>query len=144
MRPHPYLRAYMAGTVVPTVFLLVIVSAFAWFRFSGPSHTVGEGLLVGSMAGFMVFPMAVVPNLWGIWNMLHLASRSRLRLPLAVHGALLPLILFPLGLMLARDFVADVARVRTLAAPFVPVGMAVYYLVWKYIVGFLNQELGIG
>jgi len=27
--------------------------------------------------------------------------------------------------------------------PMVPVGMTVYYLAWKYLVGFLNQEVGI-
>jgi hypothetical protein len=25
----------------------------------------------------------------------------------------------------------------------VPIGMAVYYLAWKYLVGFLNAEIGI-
>jgi hypothetical protein len=25
----------------------------------------------------------------------------------------------------------------------VPIGMAVYYLAWKYLVGFLNDEVGI-
>jgi hypothetical protein len=29
------------------------------------------------------------------------------------------------------------------ALPMVPIGMAVYYLGWKYLVGFLNQEMGI-
>ena len=32
MRPHPYLRAYMAGIVVPTLFLLVIVLLVFWAR----------------------------------------------------------------------------------------------------------------
>ena len=29
MRPHPFLRAYMAGIMVPTLFLLVVMSVFA-------------------------------------------------------------------------------------------------------------------
>jgi hypothetical protein len=29
------------------------------------------------------------------------------------------------------------------ALPMVPIGMAVYYLAWKYLVGFLNAEIGI-
>ena len=33
MRSHPYLRAYMAGIVVPTLFLLVIMSIDAYHRY---------------------------------------------------------------------------------------------------------------
>ena len=29
MRPHPYLRAYMAGIVVPTLFLLCATTVYA-------------------------------------------------------------------------------------------------------------------
>ncbi len=46
--------------------------------------------------------MAVVPNMWGVWNMLHLALRSRLQWSIGVHGAILPLLLMPLGYALAR------------------------------------------
>ena len=40
MRPHPYLRAYMVGIVVPTLFLLVIVAvqAFRRYYFEVPSR----------------------------------------------------------------------------------------------------------
>ena len=144
MRPHPFLRAYMAGIVVPTLFLLIIVSAFATFRFAlVPGRTIGDGLLVGSFASVIVFPMAVVPNLWGIWNMLYLALRSRVPVSLGVHGALLPIILVPLGVLLTREL-----RVATIQLGFAmavaPIAMAVYYLAWKYAVGFFNDELGIG
>jgi hypothetical protein len=30
-----------------------------------------------------------------------------------------------------------------LALPMLPIGMAVYYLAWKHLVGRLNAELGI-
>jgi hypothetical protein len=134
----------MAGIVVPTLFLLVILSVFATFRFSGaPPHMLGDGLLVGSLAGAIVFPMAVVPNLWGVWNMLHLALRSRARLPLGVHGAILPLLLVPAGVVLARTLGVFTIQWR-LALAAAPIGMAVYYLVWKYVVGFLNDEIGVG
>jgi hypothetical protein len=33
MRPRPYLRAYMAGIVVPTLFLLVVMSVDAYHRY---------------------------------------------------------------------------------------------------------------
>ena len=144
MRPHPYLRAYMAGIVVPTLFLLVILAALVSFRvyLEVPSQLVFE-LPVRPLERAVVFPMAVVPNLWGAWNMLHLALRSRVRLPLGVHGALLPLLLIPAGVTLTRTL--DVFTIQwRFALPAAPIGMAVYYLAWKYIVGFLNDEVGIG
>ena len=51
--------------------------------------------------------MAVVPHLWGVWNMLYLALRSRQRWSLAVHGAVLPLLLMPIGVGLARSLSSD-------------------------------------
>ena len=47
--------------------------------------------------------MAVVPNMWGAWNMLYLELRSRFRWSLGVHGALHPLLLMPLGIALASS-----------------------------------------
>ena len=144
MRPHPYLRAYMAGIVVPTLFLLWILVVVVGFRvyLEVPSQFVFE-LPMRPLERAIVFPMAVVPNLWGVWNMLHLALRSRVRVPLGVHGALLPLLLIPAGVMLTRTL--DVFTIQwRFALPAAPIGMAVYYLAWKYIVGFLNDEVGIG
>jgi hypothetical protein len=143
MRPHPYLRAYMAGVVVPTLFLLVIMLVFAYHRyyFEVPNQFVVP--LPGQpLDRAIVFPMAVVPNVWGLWNVLYVALRSRLRLSLGLHGALLPLILMPLGVALASALDAFTIQWR-FALPMVPIGMAVYYLVWKHLVGFLNDEVGI-
>jgi hypothetical protein len=69
MRPHPYLRAYMAGIVVPTLFLLVIMTVYAVFAFylEVPSQFVLE-MPAPPLQRAIVFPMAVVPNLWGVWN----------------------------------------------------------------------------
>ncbi len=144
MRPHPYLRAYMAGIVVPTMFLLVVIVLYSYFGFyyEVPSQFVSE-LPARPLVRAIVFPMAVVPNLWGVWNMLHLALRSRLRLPLGLHGALLPLLLFPMGIALGR--LLDVFTIQwQLALPVIPIGMAAYYLAWKHIVSRLNAEVGIG
>jgi hypothetical protein len=143
MRPHPFLRAYMAGIVVPTLFLLVVMTVFAYHRyyFEVPNQFVVPlpGL---PLERALVFPMAVVPNVWGLWNMLYLAIRSRIRLPLGLHGALLPLLLMPGGVILAR--VLDVFTIQwRFALPMVPIAMAVYYLAWKYVVGFLNEEMAI-
>jgi len=144
MRPHPYVRAYMAGIVVPTVVLLVaVVPLYVYFQFyfEVPSQFV-VGLPGRPLERAIVFPMAVVPNAWGLWNMLHLALRSRVRLPLALHGALLPLVLMPLGVLVARQF--DFFGLQwQFVLPMVPIGMAAYYLAWKYLVAFLNAEVGI-
>ncbi|MCG6927131.1 MAG: hypothetical protein LJF30_17730 [Acidobacteria bacterium] len=98
MRPHPYLRAYMAGIVVPTLFLLVIVvvQAFRSYYFEVPSQFV-LGYPALPLDRAFLFPMAVVPNAWGLWNVLYLALRSRVRLPVGVFGSLLVLVLVPAG-----------------------------------------------
>jgi hypothetical protein len=144
VRPHPYLRAYMAGIVVPTLFLVLIMLVYAYHRyyFEVPNQFVIP-LPGRPLDRAFVFPMAVVPNAWGVWNMLHLAVRSRVRLPIGIHGALLVLILIPGGIALARLLDVFTIQLR-FALPMVPIGMGVYYLAWKYFVGFLNQEMGIG
>ena len=134
MNTHPFLRAYMAGIVVPTVALLFGVIAFVVAR-----HVYDVPIPIERV---IMFPMAVVPNLWGAWNMLHLAMGRDRRWPIGVHGALLPLVLIPLGLLLARVFAIDVITPR-LVAVFAPFGMAVYYLAWKHLVGYFNAVLGI-
>ncbi len=143
MRPHPYLRAYMAGIVVPTLLLLLSMTIFAVFRFylEVPSQFVLE-MPASPLARAIVFPMAVVPNVWGLWNMLYLALRSRVRLPLGLYGALLPLFLISGGMALARSLDVFHLQLR-FALPIIPIGMGVYYLAWKFLVGFLNEEMGI-
>lgn len=149
MRPHPYLRAYMAGIVVPTMFLLVLVAVFAAFRFYAlpPDRalppTLGWALSLERLGRAIIFPMAVVPNLWGLWNMLYLALRRQAAIPFGVYGSLLPpVVLVPLGVALDQLF--DVVTIRAgVLIPFVVIAMIAYYLVWKHIVGFLNHEMGI-
>ena len=143
MRPRPYLRAYMAGIVGPTLFLLVIMSVYAYhgYYLEVPSQFV-FGLPARPLQRALLFPMAVVPNLWGLWNMLYLATKSRTRLPLGVHGSMLVALLVPSGITLGR--VLDVFTVQMWYALLaLPVGMVAYYLLWKYFVGFLNHEMGI-
>ncbi len=143
MRIHPYLRAYMAGIVCPTMFLLVIIAidAFHRYYFEVPNQFV-LGLPARPLERAILFPMAIVPNMWGVWNMLYLALRSRVRLPLGIHGALLVLLLIPGGIFLARTLDVFTIQLR-FALPMVPIGMTVYYLGWKYLVGLLNEEMGI-
>ena len=143
MRPHPYVRAYMAGIVVPTLFLLVIMSVFAYhpYYFEVPNQFVVP-LPGRPLARALVFPMAIVPNVWGLWNVLYLRLRRHRRISLGVHGALLPILLMPAGTLLASAL--DVFHIQwRFALPMVPIAMATYYLTWKYVVGFLNGEVGI-
>ena len=134
MNKHLYLRAYLAGIALPTMLMLVVLVVFVVARFVYNVPIAIERLLV--------FPMAVVPNLWGVWNMLYVRLDSR-RLPLGIHGATLVVLLAPVGLMLARTldiWIVTPGLILTVA----PVGLIVYYLAWKHIVGFFNQLLGIG
>ena len=134
MKTHPFLRAYMAGIAVPTPFLIVIVIGFtiARARFHMPVP----------LEHAIIFPMAVVPNLWGVWNILRLAAGAGDRWSIGLHGALLPIVLIPLGLLLARVFEIEFVR-PGLAAAFAPLAIAIYYLAWKYLVGYCNAVLGI-
>jgi len=135
MNQHKYLRAYMAGITVPTIFLLIGVTVFCIARyvynFPAPIERV------------MVFPMAVVPNLWGLWNIFFVALPAGKRLPIGFHGALLPFILGPLGILLTRalDFRLPISSSGLFPVAAL-VAISAYYLVWKYIVGSLNQILG--
>jgi hypothetical protein len=143
MRPHPYLRAYMAGIVGPTLFLLVIILIDAYHRFYFEvSSQFVLGLPAKPLEHALLFPMAIVPNIWGVWNMVYVGLKPHMRLSLGVHGAVLVVILMPGGMAMAR--VLDTFSIQwRFALPMVPIGMAVYYLAWKYLIGFLNEEMGI-
>jgi hypothetical protein len=132
MKKHIYLRAYMAGIVVPTVFLLVVATVFTIARYVYNIPVPLERVIV--------FPMAVVPNAWGLWNMVFVALRDRWKLSLALHGALLWFLLAPFGIVVASLLNLPVPNIVTHALPIAaPVGLIVYYLAWKYLVGFLNR-----
>ena len=148
MKPHPYLRAYMAGTLVPTIMVMFIACAYAFLRFGlGMPFAVEKGL---------VFPLAFVPNLWGVWNVLFVKFHQRHTWSLGAHGAVLPCILAPLGLLLASLFSVLAVRGSALVyfhavtVPYAAIaagiacGIVIYYFVWKYVVGFLNEVVGVG
>ena len=136
MNKHPYLRAYMAGIAVPTFVLLFIMTAYTVFRYVYNFPVPVER--------FIVFPMAVVPNLWGLWNVLFIAWRRRVPLSLGLHGAILPIVLAPLGLLasalLKFSIPGFAAHIFPVAAP---LALIVYYFAWKYFVGFLNRTLDL-
>jgi hypothetical protein len=137
----------MAGISVPTPLLLIALTLFSIARFVYDVPIPVERVII--------FPMAIIPNLFGVWNVLHLASRSRTHLSLGIHGAILPFILAPAGFFLGRylgflkttghGFIYfGVVNVHYVHVALVfPVALIVYYLVWKYLVGFFNQVAGI-
>lgn len=135
MNKHPFLRAYLAGICVPTIFLLLVATGFTLLRYVYNVPVPIERVIV--------FPMAFVPNLWGFWNLLHTAFLAR-RFSLGIFGALLPLLLAPLGYFVAHLLEFPIPHAVLALAPVgVCVAVILYYLVWKYLVSFLNAELGI-
>jgi len=136
MNKHPYLRAYLAGIAIPTVLLLVIMTNYTIIRYVWNVPIPIERVIV--------FPMAAVPNAWGLWNVLYRAFFAGRRISLGVFGGALPLLLAPGGYVVTRLLGFTVPHVVFVLAPFaLPVGLIIYYLAWKYFVGFLNAELGI-
>lgn len=147
MNTHPYLRAYLAGVFIPTLGLPVLLTVFIVARTAMQApFPIERGL---------VFPMALVPVLWGLWNVLWLATHDRIGQPLALHGAVLPFLLLPAGTLIARCMgililgANSVTWFNAVTIPYVWIAvcfagaLAGYYLVWKYVVGFLNRVLGI-
>lgn len=147
MNTHPYLRAYLAGVFVPTLVLPLLLTVFIIARIVLKVPVPIEQA--------MIFPMAVVPSLFGLWNVLWLVSHEHTHLSIGLHGAILPFLLMPVGVTLATCLGVlaigshgvtwfQVCQVPyTLIAPMFLAAVAGYYLVWKYVVGFLNGMLGI-
>lgn len=147
MNSHPYLRAFFAGAFVPTLILPLGLVGFVILRFGLQiTFPIERGL---------VFPMALVPSLWALWNMLWIRSHSSTHLTIGLHGALLPFVLLPAGASVATClgilvlghqgviwFDAISLPYAWIAAGFA-CALAAYYLVWKYVVGYLNHMLGI-
>jgi hypothetical protein len=143
----PYLRAYMAGVTLPAAFLLIALTIFYIARFVYQIPLPIERTIV--------FPMALVPNVFGAWNILYVALRRRYLWNIGIHGALLPLLIGPAGCLVARwlgiletthsGFVyfqaVHIPFTRTLVI--FPAVVAGYYLVWKYVVGFFNRVLDL-
>lgn len=147
MNRHPYLRAYMAGVAFPTAFLLIGLTLFCIGRFVLNVPAPIERVIA--------FPMAMIPNIFGAWNMLFVKLHQHWGVSIGLHGAALPFFLGPIGItfgismgvlrLTGGDLIYfGIIRIPywyLILAPFLIV--AIYYLIWKYIVGFLNGLLGI-
>lgn len=135
MKRHTYLRAYMAGVLLPTWLLLVAMTLYVVGHLTR--------LTPERLETAIVFPMAVVPNAWGIWNVLYVKFGLRARLPLGVFGAMLPVVLVPAGVVLARILGLQFYSIEH-AVFLLPVVMAIYYLGWKYAVAAFNRIVEVG
>ena len=136
MKRHIYLRAYMAGVTVPSVLVILMLACFVVLRF-------GYNVPI-PLERFLVFPLAIVPGLWGMWNMLYIVVRKHWRIPLGLHGALVPLVAGPLALGNALMAGFEISRsALTIFPAGVALAMLAYYLAWKYLVGFLNGVLDV-
>jgi hypothetical protein len=136
MNQHPYLRAYMAGIAVPTAFLLIAMTVFTVTRYVCNVPLAIERVIV--------FPMAVVPNLWGLCNILYVALLSKRHVSIGLFGAALPFLLVPSAYLVTRLVgFAVPAFVYSLFPFFFPIGVAIYYLAWKYLVSSLNAIVGV-
>ena|SRR5215472_399796 len=147
MNQHPYLRAYMAGIAAPTALLLVALTVFclARFVFNVPME----------IERVIIFPLTIIPNAFGLWNMLYVKLPRNWQTPIGLHGALLWLFLAPTGFVIGTALgfiratehglmVFDIVHIPHWwlgVGPFF--ALAFYYLVWKYAVGFLNRLLGL-
>ena len=134
MNTHPYIRAYLAGIAFPTPALLFMMTVFILARFVYNVHVPVEKAIA--------FPMAVIPNAWGFWNVLYVALQKRRHYPIGFHGALLPLLLVPAGLLMANLLEINLLT-PAMAAAGMPFVIALYYLLWKYLVNFCNHLVGV-
>ena len=136
MNQHPYLRAYMAGIFVPNLVLLVAVTVFTFARYVYDVPVPIERVIV--------FPLTIVPNLWGLWNIIYVGALAKRNVSLGLFGAILPFLLLPGAWLVAQLVAFPVpAFVQHLVPYGFPVGILIYYLVWKHIVGRLNAIIGI-
>ncbi|MBK6587759.1 MAG: hypothetical protein IPM21_00360 [Acidobacteria bacterium] len=136
MKTYPYLRAYMAGITIPTILLVLFVTVFTFAR-----HEYSELIPIERL---IVFPLAIVPNLWGIWNMAYVRLRRNRYLSIGLHGALLTFVQAMTAFGIAKLTDVEIPSVVASAFPFgFPVLVIVFYLVWRHVVSFFNAILGI-
>ena len=131
---HPYLRAYMAGITVPTMVVPFILGALVVQHASAHPYHIEDVL---------IFPLALVPNIWGLWNVLLLRLRRNRDISTGVAGAALPFVLAPGGYILQLA-VGQMVWTPALFAIAFPVVLIGYYLLWKHVVAWLNDLLGVG
>jgi hypothetical protein len=131
---HPYLRAYMSGIALPTMVVPFVLIGLSLQNSTTHAFHIEDVL---------VFPIGLVPNAWGLWNLLYVWLRRHREIPIGVYGAGLAVLLAPLafGLQLA---LGKMLWTTELFAVGFPAGLVVYYLTWRFVVARFNDLLGIG
>lgn len=132
--PHPFLRAYMAGVTIPAVFMIGVMLVYVMARLVWELPVPVERVIA--------FPMAIVPNAWGLWNVLYLALHLNRRVPIGWFGAVLPLLLMPVGWQLSKAVGVEIPFANLV--PAVLAVAALYYVLWRYLVAALNRIVGLG
>lgn len=147
MTNHPYIRAYLAGLAFPSLIIPVILLCYVIARY-------GAGVPV-PLERVLIFPLALVPNIFGLWNMLYQRVHRTSTIHIGPFGAALPFLILPCGYAVTRALGILTLQESTitwfgeLSAGYGVVltgfcmAVAVYYLVWKYVVNFFNETLGI-
>jgi hypothetical protein len=147
MTSRPYLRAYLAGLGFPSMVVPGVLLAYVIARY-------GFGVPVPLERG-LIFPLALAPNLFGLWNMIYLRLRQGSSLKIGMFGALLPFVMVPCGFLVARalgiltlgqshiTWFGEISVPYTVLAVGFCVGVTIYYLAWKYAVNYFNELLGI-
>lgn len=126
----------MAGITIPTMLLIFIMIIFSIARY----------IFAGSISieKIIVFPMAIVPNLWGFWNILYVYLRRYRYVSIGFHGAILALVQVLLAFGIAKLVSFEIPGLMASAFPFgLPVVVIIFYLIWKHLVAFFNAILGI-
>src|SRR5262245_30500577 len=129
MRSHCYVRAYLAGIALPT---LVVCAA-------GSIAVVFFDRLEPAVQRALFLPIAAIPVLWGLWNVVWVALGPHRRVQIGWHGAILPALLIGVGVLFAARLVVTPQRGCTVL---VPTGVA-YSVLWRYGVSFLNSLVGL-
>jgi hypothetical protein len=126
----------MAGITIPTIMLILLIIVFTIARYAANLSEPIERMIV--------FPMAIVPNLWGLWNILFLRLSRHRYLPIGFHGVILAVVQTSIALGLFNLISFEIPEFAARAWPFAfPVIAIAFYLVWKHAVAFLNTVLGI-
>ena len=131
---HPYLRAYLAGIALPTMVIPLILVALMVTRPTTHDFHIED---------VVIFPLSLVPNAWGLWNMLYVWIRRRRQINAGIYGALLVVAIVPLafGVQFALGKFQWTPELFAIGFPVALVG---YYLAWKFVVSGINDILGVG
>jgi hypothetical protein len=118
------IKAFMAGAVLPTI---------------GVALAYGVLWHIKALHDVLPTPFYIIPILWGIWNVAYAWIKDDVpNLPIGLWGAILGLIIAS-----TATFIYNVPVLLGISTPvayiFPAIAPAAYFLVWRYVVSFLNS-----